>query len=414
MRTGLVAAPLLVIPLSLLAVLPAAQAAETGFASLTMLAISRGESYDVSKASGNPVELVAPYAAATVQLGNGRGVSSIAWPGEIGAALGTTIIAAGGPKEASVLNDPVLAIAQSGIRPDVTNDSVPGSKMEAHATDVSASALTTVEGITGTGATLGTAETTSSVASDGKKATAAGRSVARDVTVGPVHVGQIISTATAMTDGLTASASGTTKVSELTVAGQQVQLDGAGLTVVGTTLPTGAALQAVQAALAQAQINLTVSQPTKVVKGGRVEYATGALIVGTPFGVFSFGGVTLQLAATRDTPLPPVTTVVPPPAVQEPGSSVVTPPLSVVPAGVVPDVAAPQAPPPHPSLPPVVDQVVQALGPIALATGYRPLLAVAGLLLTALLATALSGLPTRWLPALTDTCPLETPRETGA
>ena len=413
MRPGLVAAPLLVIPLSLLAVLPAAQAQEASFASLTMLSISRGETYDVSKASGNPIELSAPYAAATVQLGTGRGVSSIAWPGEIGAALGTTIIAAGGPKEASVLNDPVLAIAQSGVRPDATNTSVPGTTMTAHATDTVASADTTVEGITGTGATLGTAETRSSVASNGTKATAAGRSVARDVTVGPVHVGQVVSTATATTDGLRATASGGTTVSELSVAGQQVRIDGDGVTVLGTTLPTGAALQAVEAALKQAQITLTVSQPTTIIKGGRVEYATGALIVGTPFGVFSFGGVTLQLAATLDTPLPP-TADVPPPSVVNPVSAVVTPPLSVVPPGVVPDVAVPQAPPQNPSLPPVLDQVVAGLGPVALATGYRPLWAAVGLLLTAFLATALSGLPARWLPALTDTCPLETPRETGS
>jgi hypothetical protein len=411
MRVGLLAAPLLVVPLTLLAVLPVAQAEESGFASLTMLAISRGESYDVSKASGNPVELVAPYAAATVQLGTGRGVSSIAWPGEIGAALGTTIIAAGGPQQASVLNDPVLAIAQSGVRPDATNESVPGTTMTAHATDVAASAETTVEGITGTGATLGTAETTSSVTSDGRKATALGRSVARDVTLGPVHVGEVVSTATATTDGVVAAASGTTTVSEVTIAGQQVLLDGNGLTVLGTTLPTNTAVLAVEAALKQAQMTLTVGQPTKVVSGGRVEYATGSLVLATPFGVFSFGGVTLQLAATRDVPSTPVGDV--PPPVQPPTSTGVTPPLSVVPPGVVPDVALPQGPPQAPSLPPVVDQVVQTLGPVALATGYRPLWAVVGLLLVTLLATALSGLPARWLPALTDTCPLETPRETG-
>jgi hypothetical protein len=413
MRPGLVAAPLLVVPLCLLAVLPTAQAQEPAFASLTMLAIARGETYDVSKASGNPIELSAPYSAATVQLGTGRGVSSIAWPGEIGAALGTTIIAAGGPKEASVLNDPVLAIAQSGVRPDATNTSVPGTTMTAHATDTAASADTTVEGITGTGATLGTAETRSTVASDGKKATAAGRSVARDITVGPVHVGQVVSTANATTDGQRATALGGTTISELSVAGQQVRVDGDGVTVVGTTLPTGAALQAVQAALKQAQITLTVSQPTKIVKGGRVEYATGALILGTPFGVFSFGGVTLQLAATRDRPVPPAVDVSPPIA-GLPGSPVGPPPLSALPAGVTPDVAFPQELPRSPSLPPVVDQVVATLGPVALATGYRPLWAVVGLLLASLLATALSGLPGRWLPALTDSCPLATPRETGS
>lgn len=411
MRPALVVAPLLVAPLSLLAVLPVAQAGEPGFASLTMTSIARGESYDVSKASGNPVELVAPYSAATVQLGTGRGVSSVAWPGEIGAALGTTIIAAGGPQQASVLNDPVLAVAQSGVRPEATNTSVPGATMAARATETAASAATTVEGITGTGATLGTAETTSAVTSDGRLATATGRSVARDITIGPVHLAQVVSTARASSDGVSATASGSTTVSDVTVAGQQVRLDGDGLTVVGTTLPAGAALAAVQAALTQAQMSLTVSQPTKVVSGSRVEYATGSVVLATPFGVFSFGGVTLLLSATVADPVTPAVDV--PAAGNGPGAPVAGAPLPDVAPGLQPDVAVPPAAPRPPSLPPVVDQVVQVLGPVALATGYRPLVAIVGLLVAALLATALSGLPGRWLPPLSDTCPLETPRETG-
>jgi hypothetical protein len=408
MRARLLALPLLCVPLALLAVLPLAHAEGTGFASLTMVAIAGGETYDVSKASGNPVEVVVPYAESTVRLGTGRGVSSIAWPGEIGAALGTTIIATGGPGEASVLNDPVLAIAQSGVKPDASNTSVPGSTMTAHATAVDASATTTVEGASGTGGTVGTSDAATSVASDGALAQAKGASTARDITVGPVHVGAVASQARATTDGQAGQATGTTTVSALSVAGQAVQIDGNGLTVASQNLPAGAALAAVESALAQAQISLTLSRPTKTVTGGRVEYATGSLIMGTPFGVFSFGGVTLQLSATRAVPVPGVASSSPP--VGSSVRGVVTPPRAGVPP-LTPPTLTGSVGGPGPQGPAVLQPVVALLGPVALATGYRPLWAVVGLLATLALSTLFSALPTRWLPALTDTCPFEHPRE---
>jgi hypothetical protein len=272
--------------------------------------------------------------------------------------------------------------------------------MTAHATTTDTSAASSVDGASTLATTTGAARSTSAArivsASD---AVVEGATSIRDVTVaGVVHVGSVVSSARATTDGSHADAEGTTTVTGLSVAGQAVSIDEHGITVAGTSMPAGAALDAVEAALAQAQVTLTLSRPVRIVAAGRVEYATGALIVSTPLGVLSLGGVQLRAGATLGDPLR------------------VPMPAAIAPAGGQPADGTDQSGSPDvvpgttdvPSTPPsVVQQVVRALLPTSLTTGYGWGWVVLGLALAAGAATALSGLPSRWLPALEDRCPLE-------
>lgn len=397
--------------LALILVAPPAQAAEvpgSGFASLELSGIASGTSYDPSKAFGQPVELSSPYASAALHLGAGQGISSVSWPGQLGANLGSTVILLGAPPEAAALNDPVLAHAQSGSRPDDSNTSVPGSTMTAHATTTDVTAEATAAGLANPATSTGATAATAAVKATGTtSAVGEATSNVRDISLGGVvHIGSIVSVAHATTDGVTATATGRTEVTDVTIAGQAVILDGNGLTVAGTTLPAGPVLAQVEAALAKAQITLTVSQPTKIITGGSVQYATGSLIASTPLGVVAFGGATLSLAATV------TNTSTSPTGIDSPGPSgdgspdVPTaglPGQVSVPGVVTPPVATPTT---H-DLPPVISTIVGALLPLGLDTGYRPLWAMLGIALALGAATAFSGLPARWLPPLEDTCPLE-------
>ena len=410
-------AALAVMPLVLLVAVPPAQAAESGsgFGSLELAAIASGTTYDPSKTFGQPVEVSSPYAASIIHIGGGNGIASIAWPGQLGASLGTTLIVASNnqvPSQAEVLNDPVVANAKSGTKPDDTNTSVPGATMTAHAVSHDVSAAASAGGVTTPATATGATDATSSVQATGPT-TAVGdaASSAQDISIaGVVHIGGVVSRAHGTTNGTTASATGSTEVTDVTVAGQPISIGTNGITLVGTTLPTAAALTAVQSALSQAMITLTVSQPTTVVSGGSVEYATGSLIVSTPFGVTSFGGATLNLAANRSfsyAPPPPAgggattsgTTGGSPVVRGAPGVATSTQPLLGSPTVT--------APAPTTDLPEPVQTIVNALRPLGLTTGYRGAYVVLGLLLAAGFATFLAGLPSRWLPALHDTCPLE-------
>jgi hypothetical protein len=392
----LMAAALTAVPLA------PAPAAGSAFSSVSLTSVASGASWVFSGTSQIPAETDVPYAATSIRLGAGQATATVAWPGETGAAFGSTLIVGfGAPESARVLNDPAYARAQSGRGPaTVSNSSVPTGTMTAHATTTDTSAASSVDGASTLATTTGAARSTSAArivsASD---AVVEGATSIRDVTVaGVVHVGSVVSSARATTDGSHADAEGTTTVTGLSVAGQAVSIDEHGITVAGTSVPAGAALDAVEAALAQAQVTLTLSRPVRIVSAGRVEYATGALIVSTPLGVLSLGGVQLRAGATLGDPLR------------------VPMPAAIAPAGGQPADGTDQSGSPDvvpgttdvPSTPPsVVQQVVRALLPTSLTTGYGWGWVVLGLALAAGAATALSGLPSRWLPALEDRCPLE-------
>lgn len=399
MRRLLVIAPLALLGMSLPLPASAQEAPGSAFASVSLTSVASGVSYLFVKEV--PAETTFPYAASELRLGAGSAVGTVAWPGAIGASLGTTLIVAGGaPQEAEVLNHPAAARAQSGSGPaTVSNTTVPGAVMTAHATQTEASAVASLDGAGTSATTTGQSASDSAVTLTGPAtATGSGSSAVRDVSIGGVvRIGSVVSTATATTDGARASARGATLVGDVTVAGIPVIVDGNGLSVAGNAVPAGPLLAQVQAALSQAQITLTLSQPATTTKGGMVEYSTGSLIVSTPFGTVSLGGVQMRLAATRALPLLPAidTPVAVPGPVLAPGTSDVvggTPAPGGVgaPSGVLPTV--------------VRDLVQAALLPVSVVTGYHWWWWVLALMATAASATLLGGLPARTLPALKDGC----------
>lgn len=393
----------------LIAAVPAS-APGADFSSVSLTSVASGASWMFGNNSSSvPAEMDVPYAATQVQLGQGQATATVAWPGELGASLGSTLTLiyppqlGNPPEQLRMLNDPVYARAQSGQGPaTVTNNSVPTGTMVAHATTTEAKADSSLDGASALATTIGATRATSTSAITGSSsAEVSGASTVRDVTIaGVVHVGAVTSSAKASTDGERAQASGGTTVSGLSVAGQAVTIDQHGITVLGTSVPAGAALAAVEQALKQAQITLTLSAPVKTVQAGTVEYATGSLIVSTPLGVLSLGGVSLRAAASRGSlpvavNLPPVANAPPPTSsggLAQPSTPLITqggtpPPPSVAAAGPAAD----------------------AFKSVSLVTGYGLGWVVLGLLLTLGAAGYLGLLPGRWLPVLDNDCPLERP-----
>lgn len=414
MKRLLAVAVLTVVPVLALPSPADADDAGSGFGSVSLTSTAAAVSFVFGGQAGSvPAEMDVPYAGTQIKLGQGQATSSVGWPGDAGANFGSTLVVASNgqvPQQFSTLSDPAYARAQSGKGPaTVDNTQVPGATMKAHATTTATTAEGSLDGATTLATTIGSARTTSASALTGSaSAETSGTSTVRDVSIGGVvHIAAVSASARATTNGVRADASGSLSVTGVSVAGQPVTLDEKGLTVIGTTVPVGPATEAVKQALAQAQITLTYAAPTKVVRAGVVEYATGSVIASTPFGVLAIGGVQLRAAATPSDPgLELVPPVFPDQPLPPPGTTTVHggPPQapSVGSAGTVPQ--------PTPSLvPPALQPVVSALSPISLVSGYGSGYVVTGLLLTLLAAAAFAALPSRLLPALADSCPLERP-----
>lgn len=376
----------------------------SGFGSVSLDATARGQ--ELLFGQGIPGQLSVPYAASSLRFGEGSATATVGWPGDTAAALGTTLVLLGAPGQATALNDPAVAYARSGGGDaDVRNTTVPTATMHATATKTQATALASADGSSALSTTAGSTSSTSSVRLTGAtSAVGSATSSARDVTLGVVHVRSVISTATGSTDGRKADARGSTTVSGLTVAGVPVTVDEHGVSVAGTGVVRPGAADAVTAALAQAQVTLTLTKPVKTVTRGKVEYSTGGLVVTTPMGTLTLGGAELVLSATLadaagavpDVPLPlPVTPaggrVAAPPAGQ--------PPTAAQPGPVVEPPAAAPALPGAGGLLPVVA--------VSLRSGYGWAWVVSGLLLSFLAASGLLGLSRRWLAPDLSGCPLE-------
>lgn len=391
---------LVLLALPLLVPLPAQAAEEpgSGFASVSLTAVATGQSMLPDPSMGAPGQLDVPYAASEIRLGAGRATATVAWPGETGAALGDAAIALGAPPQAQVLNYPVLARARTGSgEPDVRNDQLPGTTMEAHARLADVSAQTTTHLVDAVATTAGRTSAATRVRLTGPtRAVGEAVSSVRDVTVaGVVHVGAVTSRASGWSDGTRADAEGGTVVSDLSVAGTAVTIGPDGLSVAGNAVPAGPALDAVNEALSQAGITLALGPRTEVVRGGVVEYATGSLVVTTPLGVVSLGGAQLRLATTTE---PAVVVDLPPvPPLPVDGEPPATPPLTA--GGDLPvSAGASTAGTGNGALPPVVRDLVTALAPVSLVTGFGPGWVVLGLLATAAASALVRRLPAAVLP----------------
>jgi hypothetical protein len=370
--------------------------------------VAHGQEFLFSPTTQIPAQMSVPYAASRMELGEGIGLATVAWPGDTAASLGTTLIVGfGAPDQVRVLNDPALASARSGTGDaDVSNTTVPAATVHATATKKKATALAALDGTSTLATTAGSSSSQSSVELTGV-ATAVGSasSTVRDVTFGVVHIGAVTSTASGTTDAQHADAKGGTSVSGVTVAGVAVTVDEHGVSVAGNgVVPPGAA-DAVTDALKQAQISLTLTKPLKTVTGGKVEYSTGALVATTPFGTLTLGGAQLVLDAT-----PEFTSVLPsPPVVIDPQAS------AIVPGGSSGGGAQPPAgitgPGPQPAIAPA--PVLSGSGPsgslvpLSVRTGYGWAWVVSGLLLSFLAGSGLLALSRRWLAPDLSGCPLE-------
>jgi hypothetical protein len=382
----------------------------SGFGSVTLRAVAHGQEFLFSPATQVPAQMSVPYAVSTIQLGEGVGLATVAWPGDTGASLGTTLqVGFGAPGAVSILNDPALAVARSGSGDaDVTNTIVPAATVRSTATKKKATALAAADGTSALATTAGSTSSQSAVELTGEStATGTATSAVRDVTVaGVLHVGAVTSTATGSTDGTHADAKGSTSVTGLSVAGVPVTFDEGGVSVAGTTLLPPGAADAVTGALAQAQITVTLTKPVRSATGGRVEYSTGALVVTTPLGTLTLGGAELVLSATTqdDTAVPPP--VVGPPATSLPGGVAVPPTVGQQPGSVPPALGGPSPSVPGPTTLPRADQP-SALVPVSIRTGFGWAWLVSGLLLAGLAANALLALNRRWLAPDLSGCPLE-------
>ncbi len=388
----------------------------SGFGAVRLHAVAHGEEFLFSSTTQIPAQMSVPYAASDFQLGEGVGLATVAWPGDTGASLGTTLqVGFGAPSQASILNDPAIAIARSGSGDaDVKNTTVPAATVHATATKRKATADAAVDGAAALATTAGSTASTSSVELTGvTSAVGAASTDVRDVTIGGVvHIGAVTSSATGSTDGEHADAKGSTSVSGLSVAGVGVTVDETGISVAGTTVVPPGAADAVTSALVQAQITITLTKPVKTVTGGKVEYSTGGLVVTTPLGTLTLGGAELVLNATRadDITTPPTGESTTPPVTDPGGTTGGTTGGAVVPTtgGVDPGGTTGPAPiVPGPTLPRTGGSPVFAGVPLSVRTGYGWAWVVSGLLLSFLAGSWLLGLSGRWLIPDLSGCPLE-------
>ena len=389
--------PLLVVALSL----PSpAQAAEpgSGFASYGLTANAPGLAVE---GFYRDVALTVPETTSTLTTGGvGAALATMAWPGPIFGNLGTTILVLSdkAPPQVTALNDPARAEARSGGTQKSSFTSLPGTDLEAKATNdaVSASSHTGSQQLPGS--TVGSFSGDTTTWFTGPlmaKGTAKG--VTHDVSLaaGAVHIGAVTSTAEATTDGVTADGKGTTTVSGMTVAGVPVTVDQDGLHVAGQSAPL--ATQTVTDAVKALGLTAVLTQPRVTRSAGQVSVTAGALVLmysqGASTYAFTIGRAAVGLTASRTSS----TGGLPPLPLGTAGTGVASLPRSAAPTlgspgsqAIPPAVSASRGP-----LPTVVATVKSAV--VALSHGASGL-ATAGLLAAAgLLVAAMRRLPDRVL-----------------
>jgi hypothetical protein len=265
----------------------------SGFGSFSLAAnapVLQARVDDGGQCAGKPVnaapcEGVLNMTNATLRNGPiGYALSSVGWPGTLGANLGTLAVVLGAPPEATALNYPVRAENSiSGKDDTVTNSTMPGTVMSATATDakVEAKASVGLNQPTPLG-NLGSVSSWSRTSLTGKStAEAVAHSEVQNLSLGGViTIEAVVSDAKATTDGTKAVATGRTRVTGAAIGGIPVTIDERGVSVAGTSIPgLGDAQAAVNAALSQAGMTIAVSTPIGKPEGSSVTYNAGALNV---------------------------------------------------------------------------------------------------------------------------------------
>lgn len=429
--TALLAAALL--PIAFAVTATAADEPGSAFSSFALAANAPAvqiRQVDGGNCGGEPAatggcEGVIPEAVSTLRNGPvGFALSSVVWPGVLAGNLGSLLVVAGDgqvPDDARQLDSPVRAEARSGgDGKEVVNDDYPGARMVAKATDfeVTAQATVTDETASPAGRQGSSSGATRTAVTGPRTAVSEAKSSAKDLSLagGVVTIGSVTSEAKATTDGVKADATGKTVTSGVVIGGVPVTIDERGVTVAGTSAPLNStAAGVVNMAIKNAGMTIAVSQPSKTVEGGSVQYDSGSVVFfwqqqpGTSTTVilggtrvtataspgFDFGGGPVTGGTTGGAP--PVTG----------GTGVTTPP--VVDAPVVPGTVAPVEAPPAvvAEAPPAPFTAELAAARQALPGGLSPVVVVLGLLGGGLMAAGFRRLPDRVLEATPATCLLE-------
>lgn len=373
-----------------------------------------------AQAGKSGCELVLPEVVATLRNGPlGAATASVVWPGALAADIGSLLITASDgqiPPEAKMLNYPVRAEAQTSTGPDtVTNDQPPGTHMMAVAKDDRTAAEASVESsqVTPLGSFGKTNGSSSSTLTGPKLATVKAHSEVHDIDLaaGVIHIDSVVSDAVATSDSVVAKASGKTVASGITIAGIPVTVDGRGITVQDSNLPSAVATAAVNTAVNQAGIIVAMGAPSGKPQGAAVDYSAGSLVVlwTTPGGTVTvaLGGVNVSVDTdpALDFSLPDVPTT----GGTGTGSTPVTG-GTVVP-GTTPPIEGVSVPPSidsgsTPTTPTISNPEILPAA-LELPEGLSPWLGVMGVAGAGLVMAGLKRLPDRLLQTAAPDCLIE-------
>lgn len=425
----------------------AAGAPGSNFGNIDINVTSTGLRAPFYSHTGEDVAGQAPYAFASLQSGGtGSALTSVFWPGGTGGNGGSTLkLLAGGcvpPNPGSTipipipvpvpalpcvthtptlpdpvyqnLNDSYKAEVQSSDNKTTVTKSNPGVDMVATANDKLTSATTVIAGakLGGTGDTFGDTTSSSVIKLTGpNKAVIDAVSLMRNVKIGggALTIDSVKSVAHATTDGKHATGSTGTVVNGMKIGGVPVSVDNKGVHIQGqgSNLPS---LDALNSMLEKAGITIFVADPSKKVKGAKVDLFSGQLVVmqdnpqytsnaNDSAIVMSFGGASIAADTNRAfqfTPLPPVTVPPAAPAGSTPGA----------PAASIPGTTG------TPSSPTVAGEQPQGQSPVLAAAetklpgGIAAGWVVLALLGSGLIAAGLKRLPDRVLAASGGACSL--------
>lgn len=374
---------------------------------------------------GDSVDGSVPNTAATLETGGiGYARASVAWPGSLGANAGDLVILASGgeiPPEMEptfrTLNYPVRAEARAPGGPEEESfGDVPGVTMDAAAAESRSAAASDLQSTEVPGLVRFAGGSSESVSELTDVATADAVSTLSDVELGGglITIESVTSTATATSDGQAASGSGETVLSGVTVAGVPATIDEHGLRLQESEVaPLGdAANEIAEQTIAQAQLEVYVTQPVVEVEGPAASVSSGSVLVvfgGQGEGVaVLFGGTTASASASPPfsfpleplpeapievAPAPPVELPEEPPLPEEPMAFDAPPAPVATSSGSGP---APRplsvAPPPRQPQAPSVEEVPAApsFSPVAFFGHGNPVwLGLVGALLGAVVARGL-------------------------
>ncbi|MBV9871129.1 MAG: hypothetical protein JO214_10950 [Frankiaceae bacterium] len=269
----------------------AAAAVGSDIGALDVTATSTGITMPLYSHSGEDVALNIPYAMASLGTGGiGNALTSIFWPGGTGAHGGDTVNLLGLPIPANVgsmLNDPEVAHAQTGVGDKTVDNSRPGVVMTSSATPLHVSAESAAGGknVPLFGPVVGSTSSKSTINVTGSSTvTTDAISSAHDISVEKViTIDSVTSTAHAVSDGRNvAKGKAKTVVSGVKIAGVAVTVDQNGVHVPNKNLPIvgSSATKVVNTALKSSGLSLEVTKITHKVHGQHIELDSGALVIG--------------------------------------------------------------------------------------------------------------------------------------